>query len=326
MSEEALALYHQQGVDVPTVRVSALLAARLASKSERTRAAYQRDYESFRDFVGASSVDEALIKLVSSPGDVAMTVVLAFQAELSERGMAPATINRRLSALRAAVQIAKEAQLTQVDLKVDLLDPEEEARDVRGPGMEAIRAMVAACDGDDSLVGVRDGALLRWMVMTGLRRNELRELMMRHVALEGQTGLRVKQKGKRLLHLVPVDPAILHTADRWLELRTDARGAFYCSLDRSRVTARAKLDPSTLNRIVRKRAEQAGFEGGKLPDGRPITPHGFRHTAITQVIKRFGLAAAQAFARHAHPSTTQRYNDEKQAMNLEAQAFMLGEL
>ena len=35
---------------------------------------------------------------------------------------------------------------------------------------------------------------------------------------------------------------------------------------------------------------------------------------------------AQAFARHANPATTHRYLDERDQMNLEAQAFMLEEL
>ena len=82
------------------------------------------------------------------------------------------------------------------------------------------------------------------------------------------------------------------------------------------------LNPSGLNQIIRRRAIQAGFPMGKLPDGRSITPHGVRHTAITQVMKRYGSAAAQAFARHANPATTMVYNDEKAVMAVEGQGFV----
>lgn len=324
-TEQALAIFREQKLDqAPIVRVSALLAARLKTKSDRTREAYRRDYESFRTFVDAPTVDQALIQLVLSPPDVAMTVVIAFQGALSDQGLAPATINRRISAIRAAMTIARQAQLTRTELSVEHLDPELETRDVRGPGLEAIRRMIGACDNDASVVGTRDGTILRWLLLIGLRRNEARLLMMRHVAIEGeQTGIRVAQKGKRKLHLIPLPLTILSTAHAWLESRGTARGAFFCSLDRSRVTERALLNPTAINRIVRRRAVQAGFENATLPDGRPITPHGFRHTAITEVIRKHGLAAAQAFARHADPATTQRYNDEKQQMAMEAHAFML---
>ena len=323
----ALALFRDQKGTFPTVRVSALLAARLKSKSEKTRSAYARDYEHFREFVGEPDADIALAKLVTSPGDVALTVVLEFEGWLLDLGLANSTVNRRMSALRGAVQIAKDAQITTMELRVDHLDPEEDARDSRGPGMDVVRHMIAVCDCDLSPVGVRDSLLLRWMILTGLRRNEIRELMMYHVAFEGERqGIRVKQKGKRSLQLVPVTSEILTLADPWLDIRGTARGAFYCSLDRSRASKRAMFHPTALNRILLRRAVDAGFKDGKLPDGRSITPHGFRHTAITRVIRVRGLAAAQAFARHANPATTHRYLDERDQMNLEAQAFMLEEL
>lgn len=326
--EQALALFREHPLaDMPVVRVSTLLAARLKTLSDRTREAYARDYESFRTFVDAPTVDEALIRLVLSPGDIAMTVVLAFQGALLAEGLAPATVNRRISAIRAAMAIARKAQLTNTELSVDQVDPEIETRDVRGPGMEAIRRMIAVCDEGAGASEVRDGTIFRWLILIGLRRNELRQLLMRHVALEGeQTGIRVAQKGKRKLHMIQLSDAILATSSAWLELRGTSRGAFFCSLDRRRVGDRSMLNPTALNRIVRRRAIEAGFADARMPDGRFITPHGFRHTAITQVIRKHGLAAAQAFARHANPATTDRYNDEKHKMALEAHAFMLGEL
>ncbi len=327
VGDQALAVFRKPQGNLPIVRVSTLLAARLKTLSDRTREAYQRDYESFRTFVDAPSVDDALYWLVASPAPVTMEIVLLFQGSLAEQGLAPATINRRISAIRAAMTLARQAQLTRTELSVGQLDPELETRDVRGPGMAAIRRMISICDEDTGASGVRDGTIFRWLILIGLRRNELRQLLMRHVALEGeQTGIRVSQKGKRKLHMILLSEAVLATSTAWVDVRGTSRGAFFCSLDRSRASERSMLNPTALNRIVRRRAIEAGFADAKLPDGRFITPHGFRHTAITQVIRKHGLAAAQAFARHANPSTTERYNDDKQAMATEAHAFMLEEL
>ena len=320
------------------VAVSELVARKLAVQSERTREAYTRDLLAFAEFTGCESTDEAIQRLISTKAAAAQDIVLTFQAALLKEGLAPSTVNRRISALRSVLKLARAIGATTVDLLlVGHLDPEVETRDVRGPGIEVIRELVAVCVADESTCGVRDATIIRWLLGTGIRRNELRSILIGDyrtlpAAVENVVGepyrvqaagiLLVKQKRKRKKHPIPLSAVLVEMTEPWLELRGTGRGALFPTLDR-RAKAGALLNPSGLNKILLRRAVQAGFPDRKLPDGRAITPHAIRHTAITEVMRKYGAAAAQAFARHANPATTQRYNDAKAVMALDAQSFVV---
>jgi len=313
------------------VRVSQMVARHLSVQAERTREAYQRDLAHFARFCGCKTTDDAIDRLIQTDTAIAQDVVLSFQAHLIHEGLAPATVNRRMSALRSVLKLARAVGATQ--LRLDLiknLDAEELTRDVRGPGMAVIRQLIEVADADPSPVGIRDAVLMRWLVATAIRRNEMRLILLADyrfgesaasVAPPGSSAagvVLVKQKTKRKKHPITLSQPLVDCAVPWLERRGPAPGALFCSLDRRSVGA--TLNASGLNQIVQRRAEQAGYPKGRMKDGRTITPHGFRHTAITEVYRLHGAAAAQAFARHADPRVTARYNDESVLMAMEAQA------
>ncbi len=321
---QALVLFARQDVARGPIPVTELLADAMAMQAERTRKAYGRDLAAFASFVGAAGTDEALGKLVASSSAVANGVVLAYQAHMRQRGLARATINRRIAALRSVVKLAAAVDMTTVRLDlVKTLKVEEKTRDVRGPGIEVIRKIIAACN-DHTPGGARDGALVRWLWILGLRRNEARTLRLSDckLATEHPT-VWVEQKGRDARQPVRLAEGAPEVLAPWLELRGDRPGALFCSLDRRYAGFPAVMDASAINVILRKRAEIAGFPRGKLPDGRTITPHAIRHSAISRVAREQGLVAAQAFARHESPSTTHRYLDEAEQFSMDAQALML---
>lgn len=307
----ALAHFRGQPVAEQVVSVSGLLAKRLASKSERTREAYDRDLRAFAEFV-ACELDEALQRLVASPPVVAEEIALEFQQHLIEQGYAASTVNRRIAALRSVLKLARAAGLTALRLEaVENLDAEEDARDVRGPGVAVVQQILRCCDADQSTRGVRDARILRWFIATALRRNELRQILLQDLRKTDDGWVAyVRAKGKRVRkHPVAIAQWLVDDLQAWLEVRGRAPGPLFGSLHRAH---RGKmLGPSGLNQILRARAEEAGFPLGALEDQRKITPHALRHTSITEVIRTQGAAAAQAHARHKNAQTTQRYNDEK---------------
>jgi integrase/recombinase XerC len=297
------------------VSVSGLLAERLATKSEHTRKAYERDLQVFADYVGLD-VDESLRKLIASPVTVAQSVVLGYQASLANSGFAPGTINRRISALRSVLKIARAAGLTDLRLEaVENLDPEEGSRDVRGPGVVVLREIIALCDADTTPRGVRDARILRWFLGTGLRRSELRQMMLGDLR-QGEDGWAVWVRAKgvqgKKKRPVAIEPWLIDDLEIWLAIRGRAPGPIFGSLHRG--YKGKMLNTQGLNQILRRRAEEAGHPLAVLENGRRVTPHAIRHTAITEVVRADGLAAGQAFARHKNPATTQRYNDAKEQL------------
>lgn len=325
---KALAIFREQPLpELAVVSVSELLADQLELKAGRTRKAYNADLRAFTKFVGLEDVDQALRKLVGEKNAAIVNgVVIAYQADMRRRGLARATINRRVSALRAVMKLARGAQMTTVELGlVETLKVDAKTRDVRGPGLEVVRNMIQHCDADAGASGLRDAAILRWLLLLGLRRNELRMLMMRDCKLTGdEPRLLVEQKGAEDKLPVEISPAIAGAVDPWLAERGEGPGALFCSL--SRRSRGATLGPTGLNDILLRRAELAGYVGGALPDGRKITPHAIRHTAITEVARERGLLAAQHFARHQNPQTTNAYVDEAAEIRCAAQDFLLERL
>ena len=101
--------------------------------------------------------------------------------------------------------------------------------------------------------------------------------------------------------------------------------ALFCSLHHAFRCKR--LTMGGVNWIVKERAMGAGYENGKLPDGRSITPHGFRHTAITTILERSGgnIPLAQDFSRHADPRTLRQYDDARGVRVRNAQDLLMEE-
>ena len=323
------------------IPVSDLVARALAVRSERTREAYGRDLQRFAEFTKCKDAEEAIMRLCASDTAVAQDVVLAYQGFMLDSGLAPSTINRRISALRSVLKLARGIGATTLTLDlVESLDPEDGTRDTRGPGVGVLRQILTVCDSDTSRRGARDGTIIRWWLGTALRRNELRTMMMGDLRLDpadmpaiaGRDRVQsaagfvlVKRKRKRKRHPIELSSELVRATLPWLKVRGDYPGAVFESLDH-KAEPGTVINPTGLNGILQRRAEEAGFPKGKLPDGRSITPHAIRHTAITQVILKYGTSYAQAFARHANPSMTERYNDQKAMMALDAQAYVFENL
>src|SRR5262245_52123296 len=94
-----------------------LLAAFLSGRSPQTLRAYRQDLDDFAAFLGVPAADAAHRLLAGGPGH-ANGLGLAYRAQLLGRGLAPATVNRRLAALRSLVRLARTLGTTNWSLDV----------------------------------------------------------------------------------------------------------------------------------------------------------------------------------------------------------------
>src|SRR4051812_43439443 len=102
--------------DPPHVR---LVRAFLAGRSRQTLRAYPRDLAGFAGWAGAGSPGEAAGLLLAGGQGRANEVALAYRQQLQARGLAPATVNRRLAALRSLVKLARTLGMVGCSLDVE---------------------------------------------------------------------------------------------------------------------------------------------------------------------------------------------------------------
>ena len=110
-----------------------LVDAFLSGRNPRTLQAYRQDLADFRAFTADATAEEAAARLLSqAPGD-ANGLVLDYKASLLERRLSPATVNRRLAALRSLVKLARTLGFVSWSLEVESVKAQA-YRDTRGPG------------------------------------------------------------------------------------------------------------------------------------------------------------------------------------------------
>src|SRR5215831_5084215 len=178
----------------PSSAASRLLAAFFGGRKTETIKAYQADLEGFRVFVKTSTLEEAARLLLGSNLGQANALVLDYKAHLLGRQLTPATINRRLAALRSLVKLARIVGLITWKLEVEGMKSEG-YRDTRGPGRIGFRDMLHVLDRRKDAKAIRDRAILRCLFDLGLRRAEVLHLDLQDLDRQAGT-LAVLGKGR----------------------------------------------------------------------------------------------------------------------------------
>lgn len=179
------------------------------------------------------------------------------------------------------------------------------ARRVTSPEMADLIKMVEAIkvtgsDAHANVVALRDRAMLRLALDSGLRATELVQL---DVPADAHTQYTVDLK--RLLvqvqakggddETVAIDPTTVRMVEQWLTVRSkmvrDDCPALFVTNRGGRFTRQALYD------MVVRRAAAAGLGH--------VHPHLLRHRRIGDIYEACGPKVAQDHARHAHQSTTE---------------------
>jgi integrase/recombinase XerC len=300
MSTEIIPRESTVGTDV--------VRAFLDGRSPRTLRAYEGDLADFARTVGAAGAAAAVGSLLALDPGAANRVALAYRAALVARGLAPATIARRLAALRSVVKLAR--VLGRIDWALDVEAPRVETyRDTSGPGRDGWDALLAVARRRAVAWGARgqrDLAILRLLHDLGLRRAEVVALDVADVDL---LRAQVQVRGKGKLQDAPLSlpaPTRAALAD-WIAHRPPGPGPLFIRLDNGAGRAEGRrLTGDGLYRLVAELGRAAGLRGR-------VRPHGLRHQAITQALDATGgdVRAVQRFSRHASPATLLRYDDNR---------------
>ena len=264
----------------------------------RTRRAYQNDLEDFCGFVGLTGADEFRA--------VTRAHVLAWRAQLETRGLAGATIRRKLAALASLFDHLLENNAVAGGNPVHgVKRPKIETNEGKTPalGDDQAKRLLDAPD-TETVKGLRDRAILAVLLYHGLRREEAARLTMSDLGeRRGIKHLRVHGKGKKIRFL-PLHPVAAERIYAYLErdgLRVISSGPLFRSV-RGKTTG-AGVTANGLYTVVAHWARIAGID----VDGLGV--HGLRATAATNALENDAdIAKVQMWLGHANISTTRLYD------------------
>ncbi len=304
MSEQDLIAVPYQTLDTfPKIDVQNLLDSFFSGKSERTIEAYKRDLDDFRHFLEVENVTDAAHVFLSEQGK-ANVIALSYTKRLIEKRLQSTTINRRLAALRSMSQMAK--MLGMIPWTLQVKNRKIEAyRDTKGPGIGNFKKILGLTAGRGDKKGTRDTAILRLLFDLGLRRGELTALDLSDLDLERKT-IQVMGKGKtQKTELTLPVPTVAALAE-WLKMRGQDPGPLFLNLDRAR-KGHGRITGKSIYQIVRGLGEKVGVK---------TRPHGIRHTAVTEAVKRgqqngLDLEECLDFSRHKDVRTLMIYRDKE---------------
>jgi site-specific recombinase XerD len=223
--------------------------------------------------------------------------------------MKPATVNRKLASLSALYRWAGETGQSERDptryvhgIKQQPVAPKAMSK------QDLTRILRAARKGNK-----RDAALLEFLAATGLRASEVAGLTVGDVALNERSGwVTVRGKGRKQRR-VPIHAQARRALSEYLEERDDPTSDEPLFLSQKG----GAISSYAVWYTVKKYAALAEVED--------VTPHTFRHTVATQLVRdpEVDLVTAATFLGHSRLDTTARYS-QTSAEDLEEAADRLG--
>lgn len=233
--------------------------------------------------------------------DISLRDLLGYRESLEERGLKPITVSKKLTVLRRLFTFLFEQGVIPTNPSAGLKLPKvsnETTREILS--LADCNRLLASIE-IKTVMGKRDKAIMALLLINGLR---VCEIARANVGDLGQTEscwvLRVRGKGGKIID-TRIRDDVREVIQAYLKMRgkVQEKDALFVG-----TTHRAKdrIARRNVQHMVKVRLKRLGID-------RPhVSTHSLRHSSITHLINGGAtLIAAQDFARHANPATTQRY-------------------
>ena len=240
-----------------------------------------------------------------TPGNITLDMVRKYRVWLhrtiegrNTEEPSVSTQNYHLIALRAFLKyLSKRDIVTLAPEKIELAKHPD--RHVEVLNEEELLRILEAPRGD-SLIALRDKAVLELLFSTGLRVSEAAGLEIEDVNLKSDEFSVTGKGGKR--RIVFLSDRARDAISAYLKKRADTSTYMFVSHDRAKgKREEMNLSPRSIQRIVDKYSKMAGVT-------KKVSPHTLRHTFATDLLRGGAdIRAVQAMLGHASITTTQVY-------------------
>jgi len=252
--------------------------------SVNTIDAYRRDLTHHLHFLGGQDVEDL--------SGVDESQLIVYLGRLRRGGAAPATVMRKMSALRTFYRYLMREEAIASDPTSNLPSGKLLRRLPSVLSVEEVGRLLAQPD-TGTRRGLRDSAMLELLYATGLRVSELVELGRGDINLDLGV-VRCIGKGSKE-RIVPVGRPAIEAVRAYLDSRRDAAPPLFMGNKGQPITRVAVW------RIVRRYARGAGIRA-------PISPHALRHSFATHMLEGGAdLRSIQELLGHVNIVTTQIY-------------------
>jgi len=232
--------------------------------------------------------------------------VQAIRTKLGET-LAPATVNKYLSAIRGVMREAWALGL----MPSDDYQRAVTVRGVTGQALPAGRALgggelgaiMAVCAQDPSPAGARDAAIIALAYAGGLRRAELASLTLADLTEDDGETISLQVLGKRHKErMIYLDNGAASAMRDWLTVRgPDAGALFFAGRKGGRMIQGQSMTDQAIRDVVIRRAEAAGVEN--------VSPHDLRRSFVSDLLDAgIDIATVANMAGHSSIETTRRYD------------------
>ena len=254
--------------------------------SPHTLRAYRKDLEQLAELLELEGLTLAKLRPVQ---------VRKLLGHLSKRGIGKRSLARKLSAWRGLGKHLHQRERLPLDPFAIVRTPRQDRRLPMALEEDQVEELLEAPD-EDTLLGLRDRAILETLYSTGMRCSELTGVDVTDVDWHNEVVVaRGKGRKQRLAHLGPQAQELLR---RYLAAggRSPASGGPMFLNNRG-----GRLSPRSVQRLIDKYVAQLGLD-------RRISPHTLRHCFATHLLSRGAdLREVQELLGHASLVTTQVY-------------------
>jgi integrase/recombinase XerD len=275
--------------------------------SDNTLAAYRNDLGQFEEYLtqraakprGLGEEPEAVL---SSDGivwaSVSKRAVVNFVLSIKEKKYAPATVARKVAAIKSFFHYLVDENIIRHDPTASLDSPKVGRSLPKAITEEQVDALLAEPAKDPSPEGLRDQAMLELLYATGMRVSELVSLNVDDVSLASGYVRCFGKGGKE--RTIPTHPQAVAALDMYMKdarpllISVSTEQALFVNHRGTRLTRQGFW------LIIKEYAQKAGVG--------PITPHTLRHSFATHMLSNgANLRDVQELLGHANIATTQIY-------------------
>ncbi len=285
------------------------------SRSHHTKRIYRTDIKDFfRSMADSEVTPERLADFLSLSGCMAYDVLTQYHARLIERGLASATINRKLAAVTSLVNYANKIGKCNFTLTKVERETVTAYRDTKGIDIESYKRVLATCNLDE-LGGLRDYAILLLLWGNALRRSEVAQTNIEDFDPSNAT-LRIIGKGRSAPENISLGKNTVSAICNWLSVRGEKEptAALFTSVHKGYWGHRLTTD--SIYKIVKKRSKAAGVK--------ILTPHKVRHSSITAALDATDgdVRRVQKLSRHKNINTLLVYDDNRKNLQGEVTGLL----